>query len=197
MSAACPIDYEIPETYQEEAGVTAVYPKRGNNFYYAAMGLSGECGEGGLAAIECYEEDESLGLGVEAYRKELGDILWYMAACCHELGLSLMDIFADAKGKEIFLSTLCRNELLYNHVHMAAFAGRVIEHAKKAMRDDAGIVTTARKAKIRPDLVLCVRFWCVCCYIIGTPPEEIARRNIAKLRDRQQRGVLHGDGDNR
>lgn len=197
MSPAVPIDFSLPENYPTEAGVTALYPNRGNNFYYAAMGLSGECGEGGIAAIEAWDTHDELGLGADQYIKELGDILWYLAAVCHELGLDLLETFSDAKHDNICFDCCDRDTLLHYHVITTAAAGRVIEHAKKAMRDDAGKITTWRKSKIRPELIQCARFWCVCCYIVGCPPEEVARRNIEKLRDRQQRGVLHGDGDNR
>ena len=80
--------------YQKEARTTAEYPNKGCNPYYPAMGLGGEAGEvleltkklmrdcGGVM------DDERK----EKVKKELGDVLWYIAACASEWCLDLQDI---------------------------------------------------------------------------------------------------------
>ncbi len=84
------------DDYQIQAGETAIYPHRGANLVYPALGLAGESGEvaekvkklirdkGGVADNEFRE----------AVAKELGDVLWYVAALCHECGLR-MDAVAE------------------------------------------------------------------------------------------------------
>ncbi len=80
--------------YQAEALKTAAYPEIGNNFVYPVLGLSGETGEV-ADKIKKVIRDKN---GVidpatrEDLKKELGDVLWYLAALCHELGLNLDDV---------------------------------------------------------------------------------------------------------
>ena len=38
-------EYYQLDRYQEEAWETAIYPDKGNNLYYPALGLVGEAGE--------------------------------------------------------------------------------------------------------------------------------------------------------
>lgn len=78
-------------TYQELAGKTAIYPDRGTNLAYPALGLNGEAGEVAEIVKKTYrdhdghlEPDRR-----EALQKELGDVLWYVAALCAESGLSM------------------------------------------------------------------------------------------------------------
>jgi len=82
------------DEYQKKARQVAIYPNKGNNIIYPALGLCGEAGEvaekikkilrdkGGNVSIE---DRESI-----AY--ELGDALWYIYALADELELSLDDI---------------------------------------------------------------------------------------------------------
>lgn len=77
--------------YQEEAGKTAIYPQRGNNLAYPVMGLAGEAGEVANKAKKVYR-DSGGKLTDEArlaISHELGDVLWYVAACCSEIGYSM------------------------------------------------------------------------------------------------------------
>ena len=79
--------------YEQQAGTTAMYPDRGNNLYYPALGL-GEVGEvqgkikkimrdsGGVASPEIKQ----------AIAAELGDVLWYVAALAFELGIPMAEI---------------------------------------------------------------------------------------------------------
>ena len=82
------------DEYQKKSRETAVYPSAGSNFIYPTLGLAGEAGEvaekikkilrdhGGVVKSELKEE----------IKKELGDVLWYVAQISTEFGLSLRDI---------------------------------------------------------------------------------------------------------
>ena len=88
--------------YQEEAASTAVY----QHGFYPFLGLSEEVGEFvGLAAKEARGDDmlrrfgSSEGLR-QACVKEAGDVLWQLAQCLTELGISLQEV-ADANIKKV------------------------------------------------------------------------------------------------
>ena len=84
------------DLYADAAGVTAVYPNRGGNLYYPALGLGGETGEV-LEKIKKLMRDRGGEITPEfreALKKEMGDILWYVAAIAYEAGISLGDVAA-------------------------------------------------------------------------------------------------------
>ena len=82
------------DLYQDKADETAIYPNKGDNLYYPALGLAGEAGEvcekvkkimrdkGGVLL-----EEDSLELS-----KELGDVLWYLSALACEINVALSTI---------------------------------------------------------------------------------------------------------
>ena len=82
------------DLYQDKADETAIYPNKGDNLYYPALGLAGEAGEvcekvkkimrdkGGVLS-----EADSLELS-----KELGDVLWYVSALACEINVGLSTI---------------------------------------------------------------------------------------------------------
>ena len=82
-------------TYQLQAQTTAVYPGRGQgNYTYPALGLAGETGEV-CEKLKKAIRDEGGTISPERktlLAKELGDVLWYIAALSTELGLSLEEI---------------------------------------------------------------------------------------------------------
>ena len=82
-------------TYQKQAMTTAVYPGRGEgNFVYPALGLAGETGEI-CEKLKKAIRDEGGVVSSERkmlLAKELGDVLWYVAALAAELGLDLAEI---------------------------------------------------------------------------------------------------------
>lgn len=201
-----PVDFHMLENYAELAGMTAVYPFRSNNLEYPSLGLTGECGELLLKLSQgVFDEEGAPNLIADEIRDELGDILWYIAACCFELQLEFDDLFEDVAAKGIEADELVfgpfgmtSEGILYaSCVKMTGYAGKFADQAKKSIRDDAGKVTGGRRAAMRPLLVDLGRFWCAACYPIGLLPEEVARRNTQKLRDRQARSTIHGDGDHR
>jgi NTP pyrophosphatase (non-canonical NTP hydrolase) len=82
------------DDYQKKAWDTAIYPERGNNLTYPVLGLNGEAGEVAEKVKKVIRDSE--GVVGEATRKilakELGDVLWYVAAICSELGLSMAEV---------------------------------------------------------------------------------------------------------
>ena len=89
--------------YQTQSRKTAKYPDAGKNFIYPTLGLCGESGEvaekmkkvlrdqGGVMSSETREN----------IKKELGDVLWYVAQIATELGLSL-DTIALGNIKKLY-----------------------------------------------------------------------------------------------
>lgn len=79
------------DDYQQQASKTAIYPNRLSNITYPALGLAGESGEVSekvkkLIRDKGGEADEDFCLELA---KELGDVLWYVAALCDECGISM------------------------------------------------------------------------------------------------------------
>ena len=80
--------------YEEKARKTAVYPDRGNNLIYPVLGLAGEAGEV-VEKVKKLIRDKNREIDaafLEAIKKELGDVLWYIAAICAELGISMEEV---------------------------------------------------------------------------------------------------------
>lgn len=87
------------DAYQEGARDTATYPGRGETLglCYVGLGLTGEAGEFADKVKKILRDDAGKVSPErrEALIGELGDVLWYVASCCDELGVSLDDV---AKG---------------------------------------------------------------------------------------------------
>ena len=78
--------------YQEKARKTAVYGDAG--LLYTILGLSGEAGEVSEIVKKKMRKvgSSTFNLGqdeINAIASELGDVLWYVANCCFELGIDM------------------------------------------------------------------------------------------------------------
>lgn len=76
--------------YQGKARNLAVYPGQGSNdgFLYAVLGLAGESGEV-ANKVKKLMRDGVTTEAQDALVAEIGDALWYLAAVCTELDISL------------------------------------------------------------------------------------------------------------
>lgn len=80
--------------YQKKSRKTAIYPKIGENFVYPVLGLTGESGEVAEKVKKILRDNDGI-IGKEQkeeLKKELGDVLWYIAQIASELDLSLDEI---------------------------------------------------------------------------------------------------------
>lgn len=85
------------DEYQKGAKKTALYPVIGKKFIYPALGLADEAGEV-VGKIKKVMRDEGGKVTLEKkeeIKKELGDVLWYLAQLSTELGIKLSEV---AKG---------------------------------------------------------------------------------------------------
>lgn len=89
------------DEYQEEANSLAIYPRAKNNIFYPGLGISGEAGEVSdkikklMRDGQCNEKDLTYVIPCDKVIEisyELGDVLWYIAAICMELGVDMSTI---------------------------------------------------------------------------------------------------------
>ena len=80
--------------YQDKCSQTAVYPNRLNNYIYPTLGLNGEAGEVAEKIKKIIRDKNGIinDDSREEIKKEIGDVLWYVAALCDELKLSMEDV---------------------------------------------------------------------------------------------------------
>jgi NTP pyrophosphatase (non-canonical NTP hydrolase) len=87
--------------------------------------------------------------------------------------------------------------LAYPALGLAGEAGEVAEHAKKAIRDDAGKVSGERRAAMAKELGDVLWYVAQLASELELDLDELAEGNLHKLLSRQRRGVLSGSGDDR
>jgi NTP pyrophosphatase (non-canonical NTP hydrolase) len=68
---------------------------------------------------------------------------------------------------------------------------------KKAIRDDAGLLTDERRTSLAAELGDVLWYVAQLATEAGLDLDEIAEDNLAKLLSRRERGVLQGSGDSR
>jgi len=89
------------DEYQEKASKTAIYPKN-YELIYPALGLAGEAGEVANKVkkfIRDGADQETFELKKLEIAKELGDVLWYIAALSNDLGVKLSAVAAGNLDK--------------------------------------------------------------------------------------------------
>ncbi len=89
------------KTYQKKARETAQYPNLGSNNIYQTLGLVGEAGEVAEKVKKVIRDkngvfDNKSKLGI---KKELGDVLWYIANLCTEFEFSMDDVALENLSK--------------------------------------------------------------------------------------------------
>ncbi|HXR49634.1 MAG TPA: nucleoside triphosphate pyrophosphohydrolase family protein [Verrucomicrobiae bacterium] len=88
-------------------------------------------------------------------------------------------------------------DLLHWVLGITGEAGEVAEKLKKIVRDKHGKLDDEDKQEIAKEIGDVLWYLAVCAHDLGFSFDEIAAKNIAKLKSRQARGVLGGEGDNR
>ena len=91
------------DTYQQESRKTWNEIPMNHSIVYPTMGMVNEAGEvaGKVKKIFRDRDGEITEADRQALKKELGDVLWYLAQICTELDLSLQEV-AEANLIKLF-----------------------------------------------------------------------------------------------
>ena len=193
-----------PTTFAVPSGTTLVNA----GVVYVALGLGNEAGE--LAELfdqGTYTPDNR----IERYRsawKELGDVQWYLARLCIELGGQIGSFDDHVQRAYEDLKSEVRRDIRVSgfdlQCGLSAHAGRVLGVVKKAMRDGHtwGEEKRADKmaelgAAVSAMIRLSVDFAERTGPLVGCEGgyAGLLRANTDKLSGRKERGTIHGDGD--
>ncbi len=87
--------------------------------------------------------------------------------------------------------------VIYPTLGLTNEAGEVSGKIKKVFRDKNGIVSEETRQAIKAELGDVLWYLAQVATELNLSLDEIAEYNIAKLLDRQARGKIRGDGDNR
>jgi len=81
------------DEYQKTAAQTALYAEK-YKVIYPSLGLCGEAGEVAEKVKKLLRDSDGVLTAEkrEEIKKEMGDVLWYLAALATDLGLSLTDV---------------------------------------------------------------------------------------------------------
>jgi len=180
--------------YQVKARRTAIYPTR-VEVVYPTLGLADEFGE----------FIEKTHIAPNLVSKEMGDILWYIANLAEDLNTDLSDVVSrlGAPGTRLndFQQWTDENRQSFTIADpgdfMAVKIGAICGLVKKLYRDDDGELSEERKDKILTNLAWILAGVSVLSTQFGLRLTDIAEANLHKLASRQERGTLHGDGDER
>lgn len=100
--------------------------------------------------------------------------------------------------QQMALETAIYPELIiYPTLGLTGEAGEVADKVKKVLRDNNSQFTDEKKAEIMKEVGDVLWYIATLSHDLGYSLEEVAQVNYEKLKSRQQRGKLHGNGDNR
>lgn len=88
-------------------------------------------------------------------------------------------------------------KIVYPALGLCGECGEVAEKVKKAIRDNNGYIDDERKAALKLECGDVLWYLSNLASDLGLTLEEIARHNVEKLQNRQERNALSGNGDNR
>ena len=87
--------------------------------------------------------------------------------------------------------------VIYPVLGLANEAGEVAGKIKKIFRDKGGVIGEAEREALKAELGDVLWYIAQVCTELEIPLDDVAETNLAKLLDRQARGKIRGDGDNR
>ena len=86
---------------------------------------------------------------------------------------------------------------LYPVLGLCGEAGEVAEKVKKIIRNKEGFCEQKDWDEVKKELGDVLWYVAEICRALGFKMEDVAQMNLDKLKDRQERGVINSEGDNR
>lgn len=101
------------------------------------------------------------------------------------------------KAKETAVYPAQGDNYSYPVLGLVGEAGEVAEKIKKIIRDKSGIVGEEDRLEIIRELGDVLWYIAILADEMDSDLETVASTNLAKIKSRQERGKIHGSGDNR
>lgn len=76
-------------------------------------------------------------------------------------------------------------------------SGEVAEKFKKILRDKNGVISDEERAELLKELGDILWYVNAVAHLLGSSLDEVAKKNLAKVLSRKERGTTMGSGDNR
>jgi NTP pyrophosphatase (non-canonical NTP hydrolase) len=87
--------------------------------------------------------------------------------------------------------------VIYPTLGLVNEAGEVAGKIKKIFRDKDGVIGATEREALKAELGDVLWYLAQTCTELEISLDEVAESNLAKLLDRQARGTIQGNGDNR
>jgi len=101
------------------------------------------------------------------------------------------------KSRETAIYQNLGNNFIYPTLGLAGETGEVVEKVKRVLRGKNGVVDEQSRVEISKELGDVLWYMAQLATELNLSLDNIASSNIEKLSSRKERGILHGDGDNR
>ena len=95
------------------------------------------------------------------------------------------------------MSVKTSHPVVYPTLGLVNEAGELAGKIKKILRDKEGEISKKEVERLKGELGDVLWYFAQVCTELDLTMEEVAEANLEKLRDRQKRGVLQGEGDER
>ena len=163
--------------YQQKTHETAVYPQECAK-EYLLLGLAGEVGE----ICNKYKKTirDNKPIDDDDMISELGDVMWYVSELCNLYKLNFDKIMERATWRNLINVNLNITKLIFN----------LVTYISKILNKDSKVVIKHTFEYFSVDILYIMKKFDIQLH-------EVLSKNIAKLQDRKNRGVIKGSGDNR
>ncbi|HOE81295.1 MAG TPA: nucleoside triphosphate pyrophosphohydrolase family protein [bacterium] len=103
----------------------------------------------------------------------------------------------QTKSRRTAVYPVVEKGFVYPTLGLVGESGEVAEKIKKVFRDGDGVVGEEQREAIAKELGDVLWYLAQLATELGLDLDAIAQNNLDKLLSRQERGQLHGSGDNR
>jgi|SRR5271166_1247945 len=158
---------------------------------YLSMGLMGESGEVAEHLKKMLRDDDGVltAARATALRSELGDVLWY-AAMWMRFYMNDIQLWWMGETFDDFFREVSEGEGIYSPNDPFTAARNIAKEVSRLHAEDDDIPPRCCMMRLLYNIGF-IAEWA------HGSLDSIAVQNIAKLKDRQERGVLHGSGSKR
>jgi NTP pyrophosphatase (non-canonical NTP hydrolase) len=88
-------------------------------------------------------------------------------------------------------------KVVYPALGLGGESGEVLDNVKKMCRDDDGVLTPSRLARLTSEMGDVLWYLSALADDLGVSLSDIAEENLRKIKDRRSRNMINGEGNTR